>query len=146
MTMKKAELPAAIKAAAQRMAAEQSGGCCYWHLGRFDNKNWVICIGWQDGFEPSDDPNDSFASHDANKMGLDAHLCIKLAYQPANMVTLQCDYDMDWLMPFDETTGEVNDTEEMIFEDSNYQEIVDILCKEYERLRKEYSERKVVYI
>lgn len=34
----------------------------------------------------------------------------KVAYQSVNSI-MQCDYDIDWLMPYNEATGEVDDTD-----------------------------------
>ena len=64
----------------------------YWvTLDTVDGNTWAVVFGWVDGFEDG------------------AHLCGKIAYAPKNSVMTE--YDMDWLMPYDEETGEVYDTE-----------------------------------
>lgn len=56
----------------------------------------------------------------------------KVAYQSVNSI-MQCDYDIDWLMPYNKDTGEVDDTE------INIESIRDIqwLIDEAERIVKE---------
>ncbi len=112
-----------IKTAALRIAETQDPvGTYYWTLGSFDGNRWAICLGVTDGFEP--DPNDKFM------IGDDQHICVKLAYQPTNSL-LQCDYDVDWLMPYDEETGTVDDNEECITENTDFDELTDRLYKMY---------------
>ena len=56
----------------------------------------------------------------------------KVAYQPVNSI-MQCDYDLDWEMPYDKATGEVDDTETDI---SSVKDI-DWLYEQAERIIKE---------
>ena len=109
-------LAARVKKAAVEMAEEQMSGCCYWRLGNIKNHVFAICIGWQPGYE--NEPDDTFASHDGD-IGNGYHLAIKLAFQPANSI-MQCDFDVDWLMPYDPNTGDVDDTCEAIYADTDY--------------------------
>ena len=44
---------------------------------------------------------------------------------------MQCDYEIDWLMPYDEETMEVDNTETPIYSNDNLEEIVDWLLKCY---------------
>lgn len=81
---------------------ENKCGCCYHEVACTD-KGTVLCIvvGWEDGFEeaPAGTPRADGTWR----------ICAKLAYQHANNV-MQCDYDVDWLMPYDPKTGDVDDT------------------------------------
>ena len=81
---------------------ERKCGCCYHEVARTD-KGTVLCIvvGWSDGFEeaPAGTP----------KADGTWRICAKVAYQHANNV-MQCDFDVDWLMPYDPKTGAVDDT------------------------------------
>ena len=121
--MKTRKLVAEIQAAANKFVAEQSyTGVYYWTLGVHDNNRWAICLGWQDGFEPDESDKYSFE---------DLHLCVKLAFQPINSM-LQCDYDVDWTMPYNEATEEVDDTEEAIYEDTDLEDTVKTLLDLYE--------------
>ena len=45
---------------------------------------------------------------------------------------LQCDYDVDWTMPYNEATEEVDDTEEAIYEDTDLEDTVKTLLDLYE--------------
>lgn len=73
----------------------------YWVLGTDDNDNrWAIVLSWSDSYEA---------------------ICTKLAYQPNN--SIMSDYDIDWLMPYDEESGEVYDTELSLYSNVNIAEI-----------------------
>ena len=105
------------------MRKNHPNGTYHWHLDTDDNGNdWAIVLGWADGFEedPTDDCTDGTY-----------RLCAKLAYQPHNSI-MQCDYDIDWLMPYNKETGDVDDTELSIFPDSSTYETVDWLLRCYE--------------
>lgn len=67
-------------------------GTTYWYtLDIINDKEYAVVMGWNDGFA-EDKPT----------------LCMKLAFLPTN--SLMSEYDIDWLMPYDEQ-GEVDDTE-----------------------------------
>lgn len=77
-------------------------GCCHHEVACTD-EGTVLCIvvGWEDGFEKA-------------KAGTPLadgtyRICAKIAYQHANNCC-QCDYGVDWLMPYDPKTGNVDDT------------------------------------
>lgn len=80
--------------------ANGSNACYFFPLGASNCKtnSMFIVIGWQGGFG---DTNSGI-------MDGDYRVCTKLAY---NDSALQCDYDVDWVMPFDEESGDVDDTE-----------------------------------
>ena len=68
-------------------------------LERIGDNDWAIVVAWQDGF---------YEENLVIKGGWD--LCAKVAYQPKNSI-MQCDYDVDWMMPYNERTGEIDDTD-----------------------------------
>lgn len=69
---------------------EMQTGCLYYNQKTNDKKNnWAIVFGFIDDTD--------------NVYG-------KIAYQPKNSI-MQCDFDVDWIMPYSEETGEVYDTE-----------------------------------
>ena len=96
-------------------------GTYHWILGSDDKNNWAIVLGWSDGF--AENEKDEFTDETWR-------LCVKLAYQSRNNI-MQCDYDIDWTMPYDETTGEVNDTELAIYPNTNLKYCIDWLLKCY---------------
>lgn len=109
--------------AIEEMRKTHCNGTYHWNLDVDDKRNqWAIVLGWQDGYEedPEDDCTDGTY-----------RLCAKLAYQPTNSL-MQCDYDIDWLMPYDEETGEVDDNEMSIYPDYDATEIIYWLLKCYE--------------
>ena len=92
--------------AVEDMKKNKTNGTYHWILGEDANGNdWAIVLGWVDGFDI--DENDDC-------MDGTYRLCAKLAYQSNNSI-MQCDYDIDWLMPYDKENGEVDDTEEPIY-------------------------------
>lgn len=115
-----------IKNAVDNMSKTKSNCTYHWYLGTDnDDNDWCIVLGWCDGFDSNE--IDSY-SDDTYR------LCIKLAYQPSNSL-LQCDYNIDWLMPYDEKTNDVDDTEIPIYKDTNLNIEIDWLLnkfKEYE--------------
>ena len=117
----KLELIEKICKAIKEMRTSHDNGTYYWYLGQDDNNNdWAIVLGWQDGYE--EDKNDDCTN------GI-WRICLKLAYQPSNSM-LQCDYNIDWLMPYNLKTGEVYDTEYPIYPDSNIALYVHYLLKD----------------
>lgn len=107
--------------AVEEMKKNHESGTYYWYLG-FDGKNnWAIVLGWSDGFEP-----------DATDPCMDGtwRLCAKMAYQHSNSI-MQCDYDIDWLMPYDEITEEVDDNEVPIYPNTDLTETIDWLLNCY---------------
>lgn len=69
--------------------AEERTGCTWFDLCTdFHRNRWAVVLGW----------------------GEEGNLRAKVAYQTGNSA-MQCDYDVDWLMPFDENDGEVWNTD-----------------------------------
>lgn len=100
----------------------QKEGVYYWILPIDDDKNdWVIVLGYSDGFDEKE--QDEFTDGTWR-------LCAKLAYQPNNSI-MQCDYDIDWLKPYNEITGEVDETELSIHPETELTGVVDWLWKQY---------------
>lgn len=80
----------------------EKAGCCH-HVVAYTDAGTVlaIVIGWSDGFEaaPAGTPNADGTWR----------VCAKIAYQHSNNA-MQCDFDIDWYMPYNLDTGEVDDT------------------------------------
>ena len=68
-------------------------GTWVYPLGNYDNCRWAVVVSWMD--------------YDNNG---NENLYAKIAYQSLNNI-MQCDYDIDWEMPYDMRLGEVYDTE-----------------------------------
>ena len=123
--MNKAKLVKEFANAIDNMRKTHENGTYHWILGTDENdNNWAIVLGWLDGFE-ADETDDC--------MDGTWRLCSKLAYQPCNSL-MQCDYDIDWLMPYDKESGEVDDTEIPIFSNINMiniEEIIDWFLERY---------------
>lgn len=111
-----------FKRAVKDMRENHSDVTYHWYLHTDDNDNdWAIVLGWQDGFE-SDETDDCMYGT--------CRLCSKVAYQPSNSIMQE--YDIDWLMPYDEESGEVYDNEVSIYSDTNLEDVIIWLLKCYE--------------
>lgn len=108
--------------AVSEMRKTHGNGTYSWILGEDDKgNNWAIVLGWADGFYEDPDDNNTVGTW---------RLCAKLAYQPNNSI-MQCDYDIDWLMPYDEDTGEVDNNEISIYPNTDLPDIIDWLLRCY---------------
>ena len=98
--------------------------CVYhWILGRDEKDNdWAIVLGWVDGFDERENDDCTDGTW---------RLCVKLAYQPWNSL-MKSDYGWDWTMPYDEESGEVDDTEVSIYPNTNFKKTIDWLLEKWE--------------
>lgn len=104
---------------------ENECGCCYLWLVRDDkDRDWAIVMGWQDGFDESDNGFYQLGTW---------NICAKIAYQSHNSI-MQCDYDIDWLMPVCNEYGDVDGAETTIEGGENWYELADYLNKSAERI------------
>jgi hypothetical protein len=107
--------------AVQEMRRTHGYGTYYWILSEDNTNRWAIVLGWADGFE--EDPAD-------NNLDGAWRICAKMAYQPINSI-MQCDYDIDWLMPYDKETMEVDDNEVSIYPGTDLADVIDWLLECY---------------
>lgn len=110
-----------MKAVAE-MRQTHGYGTYYWIIGEDEENDWAIVLGWGNGFEENtnDDCTDGTW-----------RICAKLAFQSKRNI-MQCDYDIDWDMPYDEESGEVDNNEISIYPDTNLESVIDWLLKCYE--------------
>ena len=110
--------------AANKLKEKNIGVIAFWLPQSFDKENnWAIVIGYNGGFEKDEnDPNYY-------------RVCGKVAYQSKKSI-MQCDYDVDWTMPYDEETSEVDDTDVSLdcLADAEW------LLDQWERIRKEHGD------
>lgn len=102
-----------------------SEGTYHWIL-KYGDINYALVLGWSDGYEEIDN-----VFHDGTYM-----LEAKIAYQPYNSI-MQCDYDVDWTMPYDKETMEVDDTSVSIEDYSEIYNAFDWLMKLWQRISDE---------
>ena len=94
-------------------------------VGEDDEHIYAIVIGWSEGFDPADEGV------------IDGYgLCMKMGYKPKNGILY--DFD-DWLMPYDEDTGEVWDTDCSISTTGASKFDVEWILKEWNNFYNEYS-------
>lgn len=114
--MNKENIITAFANAVKDMEATHFDGTYHRHLDTDDNGNdWAIVMAYMD--------------YDGDGESLYA----KMAYQPSNSI-MQCDYDIDWLIPYDEKTGEVWDTE-LSVDSSNAESVINWLLDYYEEYK-----------
>jgi hypothetical protein len=123
LAMNNAKLVKEITNAVEYMKKTKFDGTYYWILDTDENGNdWAIVLGWSDGYEPNanDDCMDGTYS-----------LCAKIAYQSSKSI-MQCDYDLDWTTPYNEETGETDETEIALFTGCDMEWVVNWLLDCYE--------------
>lgn len=102
------------------LANEDHEATWFLDLETRNGKRWALVAAWMDW----DDEDDW-------------KMYAKLAYQPTNY--LMQEYDIDWIMPYDEETGEVDDTELSFVKGSVVSEAdVSWFESTWERFKKEY--------
>ena len=108
-----------LKKAADYLAStKEQGGCYHWkvYTNTDDNKDISIVLGWTDGFNKND-PNKDKYQNDTWR------LAVKVGYQPSNSM-MQCDYDVDFNLPYNPDTGDVyDDCEYCIYETTDFNEL-----------------------
>lgn len=115
-----------LKEAAEWLADnKESGGCYRFHTVEMDdrgiNKNVSIVLGWTDGFD----------SKEQDKYSDDTwRLAVKVGYQPVNSM-MQCDYDIDFNQVYDRETGDVYDSEIVLYENDDFEKIANSIVTEF---------------
>lgn len=96
----------------------------------YDDKgrDWGIVLAWQDGFDSEKD-----SEFVLNKT---YRICGKVAYIEGN--SMMSEYDMDWIMPYDKRTGEVDDTDTSICSFEEIPSTVQWWVGNYKRFKKKY--------
>lgn len=114
-----------FKKAVIDMRENHSRETYYWYLHTDENNNdWAIVLGWQDTYGEEEENETDDCLYDG------CRLSIKLAYQPRNSIMQE--YDIDWIMPYDEKSGEVDDNEISIYSDTDLEDTIDWLLECYE--------------
>lgn len=134
--MNKKEIIKDFIEAVDYMKRTKCDGTYHWIIDGDYNNDWALVLGWADGFEKEADDDCTDGTW---------RLCAKIAYQPNNSI-MQCDYDIDWIMPYDEESGEVDDNEISIYPDTYLEELVNDLFEWYEDYKNENKTMDIVYL
>ena len=100
------------------------------HFIVLQNRNkirWAIVVAWVPGFEEVNFTDDDFSDGEYR-------ICAKVAYQPTN--SLMQEYDIDWLMHYDEETGDVDDTETTVGSYDDIDDVINWLICQWERIER----------
>ena len=109
-------------------------GTFYWELNDADdNRNdWAIVLGWA-----PDDGNDETVEFDKCRQ-VGYSMAVKIAFQPKNY-GLQCDYDLDWPLPYDRKgDGEVEDCEWYLSDGDNFRKVIKDVVADWNKNKKKY--------
>lgn len=104
---------------------KESGGCYRFYTVEMDdkgiNKNVSIVLGWTNGFD----------AKEQDKYSDDTwRLAVKVGYQPVNSM-MQCDYDTDFNQVYVKETGDVYDSEIVLYENDDFEEVADNIVTEF---------------
>lgn len=119
-----------IKEAVEWLMTEKQGCWSKCMLIDDDDNHWCVVIGWGEGF----DEKDNLKYQDGQWA-----ICSKIA---KNDSSLQCDYQFDFTMPYDEKSGDVCDTDNYIGEPDSmagWNRVAKDLLKTFEDVTKEWA-------
>ena len=105
-----------LKKAANDLASRANqGGCYHWYIARnLDGMNIAIVFGWTQYADEDDECKDKYYDDDFR-------LAVKVGYQPSNSI-MQCDYDIDFNLPYNPDNGDVcDDCEYVIYETTDFE-------------------------
>lgn len=107
----------------------------YFKFGVDDyNRRWALVIAWQDGYEDSNTTEYENGTY---------RICMKIGFQPTTSIMQE--YDIDWTMPWDEETGNVDDSEISIASDEDIDYCIDYLFKIWERYKETYLDKEYLH-
>lgn len=89
--------------------AREQAGCCSVHFASTDKYRYCVCMGWQSGYGPASEekwygkdgrPRLAFCPPvDPKEEDEGQRICLKIGRQTHNNI-MQCDYDVDFEMPY----------------------------------------------
>lgn len=114
-------------------------GSCGTYVFKFETDNlnriWALVMAWQDGFE---EVAGGFPCQYKTE-----RICMKVGWKPTNAPL--SDYDIDWMMPYDSKTGEVDDSEMSLSVEEDFDEAYDWMIKSFEDYKANYFDKEMEY-
>lgn len=104
-------------------------GVYYWRLAYTNGNVWAIVLGW------AEDDNEDDGTDKCHTVGY--NIAVKIAFQP-NSSIMQSDYSIDWKLPYDKESGEVEDCEWFLSDKDNSSEILDSVLKDWNENKDNY--------
>lgn len=106
-------------------------GTYFWWLKKNDrnDNDWAIVLGW------TYDGDSGIEENPYHKDGF--QIAAKIAFQ-SNKSIMQCDFDVDWNLPYDKETGEVWECDYYIDEETDIDEVLDFFEKEWHEHKEEF--------
>lgn len=104
-------------------------GVYYWRLAYTNGNVWAIVLGW------AEDDNEDDGTDKCHTVGY--NIAVKIAFQP-NSSIMQSDYSIDWQLPYDKESGEVEDCEWFLSDKDNSSEILDSVFKDWNENKDNY--------
>lgn len=112
------EMAKQFKDCCENLAAlKENGGCYYWKFANREAKNIAVVLGWSAYGKQNEADVDKYTDGEYQ-------LAVKVAYQPDNSI-MQCDYEIDWQQVYDKNTGEILDSEEFLYEDTDFERVAE---------------------
>ena len=95
---------------------------------------WALVIAWQDGYIDEKDDN---PYHNG-----DQRIAMKVAWKPQNAI--MDEYGIDWVMPYNQDTGEVDDVE-LSIEGDDFEDDIYWMLNRYEDFKANYFDKEMEY-
>ena len=111
---------------------EGEDGTYFWRLESTDKNDYAVVLGWTEETPDEVEETTPFY-HDGYQ------LCAKIAYQPKSSI-MQCDFDVDWIKPFDKEEGEVMETDYYINSEDDIEKAINELLEMWTENKQEYFE------
>ena len=111
---------------------EKKCGCCHWCFLTDDKKRrWSVVLGWNEGGYEESDNDELYVSEGFA-------ISYKIGYEEPNNA-MQTDMDWDFIMPYDEETGDVDDTCSAVYRNTDYSKLADELLETFKRITDKWA-------
>ena len=123
-----------LKGAADHLAStKEQGGCYHWKVCSQGDQDIAVVLGWTKFPDEDDSCKDKYYDDDFR-------LAVKIGYQPSDSI-MQCDYDVDFNLPYNPDTGDVcDDCEYCIYETTDFKSLANDINNNIDWVIKHWKE------
>lgn len=123
-----------LKDAADHLAStKEQGGCYHWKVCSQGDQDIAVVLGWTQFPDEDDSCKDKYYDDGFR-------LAVKIGYQPSDSI-MQCDYDVDFNLPYNPDTGDVcDDCEYCIYETTDFKALANDINNNIDWVIKHWKE------